>query len=234
MKDLDNNSLVNVSHELKTPITNLILLLETLYEYEKTLSDYHRKEIIELCIYETRRLKNLIDLFLYFKENIKRDHNYLPEMIADLESSYTILSFYKDFFLTYNFYGYSQKEKICLDSKLYSHIILNLLENASKFTRQSDRGWIVSETDTLISLNLSSFTKLKYVRSSIVDNGVGISDSSLVSIRSNSDFNNIRPQSLGLRIIKDLLIIYNLYLHGSSYPFRGSRFFFTIEFTEKI
>jgi len=234
MKDLDNNSLVNVSHELKTPITNLILLLETFYEYEKTLSDYHRKEIIELCIYETRRLKNLIDLFLYFKKNMKRDHNYLPEMIADLGSSYTILSFYKDFFLTYSFYGYSQKEKICVDSKLYSHIILNLLENASKFTRQSKKGWIVSETDTLTSLNLSSFTKLKYGRSSIVDNGVGISNNSLLSIRSNSDFNTLKPQSLGLRIIKDLLIIYNIYLHGSSYPFRGARFFFTIEFTEKI
>jgi signal transduction histidine kinase len=234
MKDLDNNSLVNVSHELKTPITNLILLLETFYEYEKTLSDYHRKEIIELCIYETRRLKNLIDLFLYFKKNIKRDHNYLPEMIADLGSSYTILSFYKDFFLTYSFYGYSQKEKICVDSKVYSHIILNLLENASKFTRQSGKGWIVSETDTLTSLNLSSFTKLKYGRSSIVDNGVGISNKSLLSIRPNSDFNTLKPQSLGLRIIKDLLIIYNIYLHGSSYPFRGARFFFTIEFTEKI
>ena len=61
MKDVDNNSLVSVSHELKAPINNLIFLLETLYEYEETLSDYHKKEIIELGLYETKRLKNLIE-----------------------------------------------------------------------------------------------------------------------------------------------------------------------------
>lgn len=233
MKDVDTNYLVNISHEIKTPVTNLILLLDTLYDYEETFSGYQRKEIIELCIYETRRLKNLIDLFLYSRENMNRDYNYFPEMTHELNSSYTILSFYKDFFLAYSFYSYSQKEKIPVNSKVYSHIILSLLENASKFTRQNSKGWIVSEIDTLTSLSLLSFTRVKYGRSSILDNGVGISDSFLLSIKSNDDIHNIKPQRLGLRIIKDLLIIYNLSLHGTSYPFRGARFFFTIKFMEE-
>lgn len=233
MKDVNTNYLVNISHEIKTPVTNLILLLETLYDYDETFSDYHRKEIIELGIYETRRLKNLINIFLYSRENMNIDHNYFPEMTHDLNSSYTILSFYKDFFLTYSFYSYSRKERIRVNSKVYSHIILSLLENASKFTRQNSQGWIVSEIDTLTSLNLFSFTRLKYGRSSIVDNGVGMSDSLLLFIRSNDDYHNTRLQGLGLRIIKDLLLIYNLYLHVTSYPFRGARFFFTIKFMEE-
>jgi K+-sensing histidine kinase KdpD len=233
MKDVDNNSLVSVSHELKAPINNLIFLLETLYEYEETLSDYHKKEIIELGLYETKRLKNLIDIFLYFRKNIPKDKNYFPEMIRDLRSSCNIISLFKDFFLSYTFYGYSEEATMSLNSKLYCHIVLSLLDNASKFTRQNSKGWIVSETEILTSVNISSFTKSKYGRSSLVDNGVGISENFLISLRSNTYPYSFKPHSLGLRIIKNLLKVYNLYLHVNSYPFRGSRFFFTIKLIEK-
>ena len=233
MKDLKKNNLVNVSHELKAPVANLILFLETLYEYDKTLSDYCKQEIIELAICETQRLRNLIDQFLYFRENTDKEEKHFPDMMKEREQSYYILAIYKDFFLTSGYYGYSEQCMIHVDSKLYIHIILSLLENASKFTRQDGKGWIVSETDIFGSINLSSFIKSKYGRSSVIDNGIGLSENLLIFIKSNDEFYSIKRDSLGLRIIKDLLITHNLFLNVVSYPSRGAKLFFTINLIKK-
>ena len=47
---------MNIIHELKAPVLNLNMLLETLYEYDDALEINKKREIIELGIKETKRL----------------------------------------------------------------------------------------------------------------------------------------------------------------------------------
>ena len=58
---------MNISHELKAPVSNISVLLETLYEYDEILRSKKRKEMIELGIKETNRLNNLINSVFVFK-----------------------------------------------------------------------------------------------------------------------------------------------------------------------
>ena len=60
MKDEAYKNFKNLSHELKAPVANLNLVLETLYEYDKTLSVCRKKEILQLGLAETKRLQDII------------------------------------------------------------------------------------------------------------------------------------------------------------------------------
>ena len=77
MENDDTRYLVNVTHEFKAPISNLKLIIETLYEYNETISSYKRKEILELAFRETERLREIVVQFL----NIKKNSNSLEELL---------------------------------------------------------------------------------------------------------------------------------------------------------
>ena len=70
MKNDDSKYLINVTHEFKAPISNLKMIIETLYEYNETISSYKRKEILELALIETERLREIVIQFLNIKANI--------------------------------------------------------------------------------------------------------------------------------------------------------------------
>jgi signal transduction histidine kinase len=77
IKEESYRNFKNLSHELKNPVANLNLVLETLYEYDKTISIDKKKEILQLGLSEIKRLQDLIyiifqklTLRLYLKETI--------------------------------------------------------------------------------------------------------------------------------------------------------------------
>ena len=95
---------MNISHELKAPVSNINVLLETLYEYDEILRSKKRKEMIELGIKETNRLNNLINQFLYLKEDLSTDLFNLEELsfqhlLRDIDVSKSLLFFRRNFFI---------------------------------------------------------------------------------------------------------------------------------------
>ena len=48
IKEESYRNFKNLSHELKTPVANLNLVLETLYEYDKTISIDKKKRFFSL------------------------------------------------------------------------------------------------------------------------------------------------------------------------------------------
>lgn len=66
MRNEDVKNFKKLSHEFKVPVSNLILILETLYEYDKNISTNRKKEIIQLGIKEIDRLQDLINYFSNF------------------------------------------------------------------------------------------------------------------------------------------------------------------------
>ena len=70
MKDKDY--FISMSHEFKSPVTNLTLFLETLYEYDKILSQDEKKDLkigldnyqsylIQLC-WQNKNIKRVVKL----------------------------------------------------------------------------------------------------------------------------------------------------------------------------
>lgn len=221
----DKNYLINISHEFKSPVTNLTLFLETLYEYDEILPKHEKKEILQLGLKETQRLRKLISYFLD-PLNIEKKKQ-LDIYFKDLNDSYNFIFFYKNLLVKFCIHNFNDLSIIT--DELYSHIILNLCENSSKFT--SDNKWILAESENLLSVSLASFEYDSSLRSSVIDGGFGFKDKVRSHIKIgvlDSEMNLLGKYKLGLMIVKNILLSNNSKLNGISYPLRGAKLFFTM------
>jgi|AntAceMinimDraft_11_1070367.scaffolds.fasta_scaffold00408_2 signal transduction histidine kinase len=234
MEKKENEYLLNLSHEFKAPITNLNLLLNTLYDHELSISIKQKRDIIELGLRETRRLRELITQFLHFREDVviskeEKEKPLFPSFLEKSEVSYELIFFCTNSFTSFSFHSLDNPGRIDIYRKLYLHILINLLENASKFI--SEVGWATVENDILTTINLSSFTYYRISRSSVTDNGLGFNDQNLLSADSNSLDSSTQGgmEKLGLAIVKRILLLHSSVLTGLSYPYRGSKLFFIMD-----
>lgn len=228
---------MNIIHEFKAPVANISILLETLYEYENVITSRKKMEIIELGIKETSRLNELINQFLYLKEDLKthifkvKDVNF-KYISSNIDITKSLLSFRKNFFIIRNSYASSEQGLTRINKDLYCNAILNLVENSSKFIY--GRGHIVTEVDRLTSMSVHSFTYTNLGRVAVVDNGVGIGEVNSICLTGIS-MNNIDllPMGVGIRVIDSILSFHGLVLGLATYPKRGSKFFFDMSLVYK-
>jgi signal transduction histidine kinase len=237
MENDDTRYLVNVTHEFKAPISNLKLIIETLYEYNETISSYKRKEILELAFRETERLREIVVQFLNIKKNINSlegllKKEYFPSFLERFFLPYETLFFYKNSSLYFNIYSYNELGCVMLNHSLYFQILLNLLENASKFIK--DNGWLLLEIDIFTSLSLSSFVYVKLARSSVTDNGLGFKDRLIISMPLEGVLLNMRKDKFGIEIVNNLLSFHKSSLIIITYPERGSKLFFNMTFIDEL
>lgn len=237
MENDDSKYLVNISHEFKAPISNLKLIIETLYEYNETISSYKRKEILELAFRETERLREIVIQFLNIKKNLhslegllKRE--YFPCFLERFFLPYQTLFFYKNSSLYFSIYAHNELGFVMLNHSLYFQILLNLLENASKFIK--NHGWVLLEMDNFTSLSLSSFVYVKLGRSSVTDNGLGFKDKLMISMPSEGILLNLKKDKFGIEIVKNLLSFHKSSLIIVTYPERGSKLFFNMSFIDEL
>jgi len=226
--------LLSLSHEFKAPMTNLDLLLNTLYDYELSMSVKQKRDIIELGLRETRRLRELITQFLHFKKDVlvsnkEKELFLFPSFLEKSEVSYEFIFFCTGSFTNFNCYSLDNPGHINTYRKLYLHTLISLLENASKFI--SKTGWAIVESDILTTINLSLFTYCRVSRSSVTDNGLGFTDKNLLSTDSGSLNTPIQGaiDNLGLAIVRRILLLHSSTLTGFSYPYRGSKLFFIMD-----
>jgi K+-sensing histidine kinase KdpD len=119
-----------------------------------------------------------------------------------------------------------------LNHTLYFQILLNLLENASKFIK--NHGWVLLEMDNFTSLSLSSFVYVKLGRSSVTDNGLGFKDKLMISMLSEGILLNLKKDKFGIEIVKNLLSFHKSSLIIVTYPERGSKLFFNMSFIDEL
>jgi K+-sensing histidine kinase KdpD len=237
MENDDSKYLVNITHEFKAPISNLKLIIETLYEYNETISSYKRKEILELAFRETERLREIVIQFLNIKKNLNSlegllKREYFPCFLERFFLPYQTLFFYKNSSLYFSIYAHNELGFVMLNHSLYFQILLNLLENASKFIK--NHGWVLLEMDNFTSLSLSSFVYVKLGRSSVTDNGLGFKDKLMISMPSEGILLNLKKDKFGIEIVKNLLSFHKSSLIIVTYPERGSKLFFNMSFIDEL
>lgn len=197
------NFLANISHEIKTPLNGIVGMTELL---ERTPLLPEQKEYIETIKQCNTQLLTLIDDFIEYSQ-IKNDKVHINKETVNLpklmENVIQIVS-----------YKLNQKKKLKLeynlcrnvpkfinsDNKRLRQILLNLITNSIKFTKQGEININISKKD-------ESGKELLLI--SVKDTGIGISDDKLELIFKNafiSDNTLNSEESTGL----GLFITFNL------------------------
>ena len=160
----------NLAHELKTPLTHIITFLEHLVNRSTSISDKER-EFANIAYQEMWRYVRLVDKILTFSRILGKRLILSKETIILSEILKTALNFCtpiaKDKGIELQFHEDIKDAEIIADKDSIIQILVNLLDNAIKYT---PNGGIVQisleEQDSLYRIKVS-------------DNGIGISGMAL-------------------------------------------------------
>jgi signal transduction histidine kinase len=192
------NFLLSITHELKSPIASVKLILQTFQK--RSLNPEQQEKLTNTALKETERLNNLVnDLLLAAK--IETTYQLQPEnfdllqltenLIADLKIKYPEVDFEiqsknQNFFIT--------ADKLGLNS-----VILNLLENAVKYSPEPAK----------VNVRLARLDENLMIE--VADLGIGIADAEKKKIFDqfyrigNEDTRETKGTGLGLFIVKQVI-----------------------------
>ena len=221
MNRLKNNFIATVTHELKTPLSSMRVLVDTLlekrYDDEKTATEY-----LQLVANENKRLTHLIDSFLTFSrmERNKQVFDLRPVAPAEISTEATEAMHAKlhDDNCAFTHTIEDNLPLINADKDAIVTVLVNLLDNAYKYTNH----------DKQIELNV--YPEQNYVCFAVKDNGIGMSPGARRKIfnRFYQVDSRLSRRSegcgLGLSIVKFIVDAHKGKIEVQSTPCRGSIF----------
>ena len=157
------NFVMAITHELKTPLSVSRLNLETLQRYK--LDEEKREKLLQMTMQETLRLDNLINNILISSQldgrsyRISKEELNLSDLVKDVAHQFTMR--YHDRRLIENL---QEEVEIDGDPLLLKLLVSNLLENANKY----------SAKDKPITIELVE--RLQGIELTVKDEGCGIID----------------------------------------------------------
>lgn len=198
LNKMQENFLLSVSHELKTPIASVTLFLQTLQK--RDLPENKREEIYHQSLTEIKRLESLVSNLLITR-SIENKNYFLNKSDIDLSDliQSTTNSLKSTVLKNHSIHTQLESCTISADKESLQSILTNLLQNAAKY----------SPADSNINIILSK--KNNRIQLEICDEGIGISDEkkTLALKRFYRDENEMTRKSkgtgLGLFITKFLV-----------------------------
>jgi signal transduction histidine kinase len=189
----------NASHEIRTPLTVMQTELELL---EKKINDNEAKVSIKNVLSEIENLTRLTSSLLTItKLDISHDKlNFsqirIDELLADCVQTMNQAALKNDIRLTLSL---DEAVEIKADKEKIKSVILNLIDNAVKYSKSGSSVTITLEKNNEKSIVIS-----------VEDNGIGISASEIPYIfnrfyRSNEIRSEISGSGLGLAIAKEVV-----------------------------
>jgi len=193
----------NVSHEIRTPLALISMYIETL-EMDRIKSEEKRKEYYKVILNETQRLSGLVNKILNFSkiESGKRKFTFenldLNEVVEKVMHSYKFHLSSKGFEI--NFELTEQLPLIFADNEAISDCIVNLIDNAIKYSKDSK------------FINIKTGKKGDFVYIEVTDKGIGIAkeDHKLVfdkffRVTKGDNIYEVKGTGLGLTIVKNII-----------------------------
>jgi two-component system sensor histidine kinase NblS len=220
-----NRFMSNISHELRTPLFNIKSFIETIQEYDYTLSNWQKRYFLDIVNKETNRLTRLVnDILCISKLDSLKDVPLgtmnLVETINQTTANYQILARDKNLYLhseisDNNLFVQGNKD-------LLLQVLTNLIGNALKFTHK--RGEIIMRTYIM---------KNQTIRIEVVDTGVGIVHCYQQYIfqrfyRVENDVHTLKGTGLGLSIVDTILAEHKTVINVVSKYGVGSAFWFDL------
>ena len=221
LNSMKNNFIATVSHELKTPLASMRVLVDTLLE-GRVRDQAQVTEYLRLTAKENERLSRMIDNFLTFSRMERNKVAFAlvevpPAAIAnDAAESVKTKFAAQDCHLSIEIP--EQLPEIHADHDAIVTVLVNLLDNACKYTT----------ADKQVSLRI--FTEAGFVCFAVSDNGIGLARRHLRRIFDrfyqvdSSLARKAEGCGLGLSIVKFIVDAHRGKIEVESKPGRGSTF----------
>lgn len=218
---LKNDLLATVSHELKTPLASMRLLVDTMLE--TGIEDSQRaRDYLRLIAKENARLSRLVDNFLTFSRMDQDRQSFEKKRVLPEEVIETATSLVSDRFeapgCRFDVEVAPQLPAVFADPDALVTVLLNLLDNAYKYSRQEKR------------IVLRAYHQDGFLCFEVRDNGLGISSRVREKIFDRfyqADQSLSRPGSgigLGLSIVKFIVSAHEGSVAVDSSPGEGTTF----------
>lgn len=210
-----------VSHELRTPLTSIRGFADTLLSSYDKLTVEQREKFLQIIKEQSNRLINLVENLLTVSK-MQSDKELLIYKTIDIQPFIeAAVQMVKLQYKTHNYICNYAKNipKILIDTDKLQQILLNLLDNASKYSNEG----------TTVTVNVSQNFNDNTVLISIKDQGIGISKEDIKKIfnkfsRVDSPLTRkIYGNGLGLYITKTLVEKMNGHISVQSSD-KGSEF----------
>ncbi|PCK03623.1 MAG: hypothetical protein COA42_20470 [Alteromonadaceae bacterium] len=173
LHQLKNDVVATVSHELKTPLTSIRLLIDNMLE-DSDCPQQTVREYIEIISRENIRLTHLVDNFLTYSRVERDQHNFYfdtvqAEQVID-ESLEVLAEKFKQQNVTLHKIMPKNSDEILFegDKDMLKTALINLLDNACKYS--SDDKHITLECQTIYDHKNGS-----HIVFSVTDKGIGLS-----------------------------------------------------------
>ncbi len=226
LDELKDTFLSSVSHELRTPLTSISSFAEILLQYEDE-DPATREEFLGIIKREAERLSRLIDDVLDLAKIEAGMATWKPER-CDLRSIVedaiaTIRPLLEAGGMSSHFSYPPRIPQVLCDKDRVCQVVMNLLSNARKFTKQGD------------TIEARLQVENGFVRCEVEDHGAGIApencDRIFEKFRQVEDdglTNKPKGTGLGLPISRDIVEFHGGKLWVESQIGKGSTFIFTI------
>jgi signal transduction histidine kinase len=218
---LKNDLVATVSHELKTPLSSMRLLVDTLLDTPK-LNERTVREYLELIAHENTRLSRLIDNFLMFSRMERNKYSFQFREVRPHEIAGLAVAAVNERFQTPDCHFELDVAPglpfVKADPDALSTALINLLDNAYKYTDREKR----------ITLHVSA--QNERLCFAVRDNGIGLSPSETKKIFRRFyqvDQRLSRNSSgcgLGLSIVEFIMNAHGGRVRVESQPGKGSTF----------
>jgi signal transduction histidine kinase/CheY-like chemotaxis protein len=239
---LKDEFLANMSHELRTPLNAILGMSEGLQEEVFGKVNDHQKQAIHTIEHSGQHLLELINDILDIS---KIEAGKLELRVAPVSCSYlcnSSLVFVKEQAIKKNIQINVELSanlpEIIVDERRFRQILINLLNNAVKFTHDGGKIQLVvdqieQEKAQIEHLSPSS----QWVRFSVIDNGIGIANTDLDRIfqpfmQIDSSLNRqYNGTGLGLSLVRQLVELHGGKITVTSEVDHGSSFQVHIPYT---
>ena len=192
------NFLLSITHELKSPIASVRLMLETFLK--RDLEKVQAQSLSKTALKETDRLTNLVDNLL-LAAKIETAYQPVFEPVDVVELIQNLVKSQKEKFTTTSINFFSDEQSIILnvDKMGFTSVVLNLVENAVKYSL----GYA--------EISIKIFKKVTTIEIEISDYGIGINDREKKRIFDkfyrvgNEDTRRTKGTGLGLYIVSQIV-----------------------------
>jgi len=217
-----NNFLLSVTHELRSPLTSIMLILDTIKK--RILPENTLKELASDAIDEGERLDKQIHNIL-FAAKLDKAYSINKQDIDFFEITNSLISKYQRLYpaAEINFVNNTSLRSIRADKEGFVSIMSNLIENALKYSPKN-----------YCKVEINSFVDENFLIIQVKDLGIGIPEEFKSKVTNqfyrvgNEDTRNSKGTGLGLYIVDKLIRGHFGYLSIKDNMPRGTIFTFKL------